>query len=138
MTPQQIRDAIAASPALVALAQAGNTQAIADALSVGRTRLTPTEVGVGTILEVLGLDLGNTLIDTINGAPQYRHIKPLLEQGRLRLDSALVQTTLQGLVPAMLTQSQADALANRARVPDPIAEFTVRCAIIADDGSLLV
>lgn len=35
MTPQQIRDAIAASPALQAHAAAGNTQAIADALSTG-------------------------------------------------------------------------------------------------------
>lgn len=41
MTPQAIRDAIAASPELQALAAAGSTQAIADALSVGRTRVVP-------------------------------------------------------------------------------------------------
>ena len=39
MTPQQIRDAIAASPELTALAAAGNTQGIADALSIGRTKI---------------------------------------------------------------------------------------------------
>ena len=129
MTPQQILDAIAASPELQALAVARNDAAIAAALSVGRTRLVPTEVGVGTILEVLGLDLGNTLIDTINGAPQFRHIRPLMEQGRLRLDSALVQATLQNLVPSMLTQSQANALANRARVPDPVSVASVSAAL---------
>lgn len=37
MTPQQIRDAIAASPALQAMQAAGNHQGIADALSVGLT-----------------------------------------------------------------------------------------------------
>ena len=37
MTPQEIRDAIAASPELQALGQ--DTQAIADALSVGRTKV---------------------------------------------------------------------------------------------------
>ena len=129
MTPQQILDAIAASPELQALAVSRNDAAIAVALSVGRTRLVPTEVGVGTILEVLGLDLGNTLIDTINGAPQFRHIRPLMEQGRLRLDSALVQATLQSLVPSMLTQSQANALANRARVPDPVLVASVSAAL---------
>lgn len=129
MTAQEIRDAIAASQELQELAAIRNDAAIAVILSVGRTKLTPTEVGVGTILEVLGLDLGNTLIDTINAAPQFRHIRPLLEQGRLRLDSALVQTTLQGLVPAMLTQSQADALANRARIPDPIHVSLVSAAL---------
>ena len=129
MTPQQIRDAIAASPELQALAAVRNDLAIATVLSVGRTRLVPTEVGVGTILEVLGLTLGNTLIDTINGAHQFRHIKPLLEQGRLRLDAALVQATIQGLVPSVLTQEQADALASLARVPDPIGVNAVSAAL---------
>ena len=39
MTPQEIRDAIAASPELQALGK--NTQSIADALSVGRKQVKP-------------------------------------------------------------------------------------------------
>lgn len=57
MTPQQIRDAIAASPALQALAAAGNTQGIADALSVGRTSLvsgTITTRGAAALFPSLG------------------------------------------------------------------------------------
>jgi hypothetical protein len=53
MTPQQIRDAIAASPALQAHQAAGNHAAIAAALSVGRTKpqvLEITERGVRAIL----------------------------------------------------------------------------------------
>lgn len=129
MTPQEILDAIAASPELQELAAVRNDAAIATALSVDRTRLVPTEIGVGTILEILGLSVGNSLIDAINGTTEFRHIKPLLEQGRLRLDAALVQGTLQSLVPALLTQAQASALANYARRPDPIPVFRVSAAL---------
>ena len=53
MTADEIRAAIAADPALQALVP--DTQAIAAALSVGRTRYVETQIGVGTIIEVLGL-----------------------------------------------------------------------------------
>lgn len=129
MTPQQILDAIAASPELQALAAVRNDAAIASALSVGRTKLVPTEIGVGTILEILGLSVGNALIDAINNTADFRHIRPLLEQGRLRLDAALVQGTLQSLVPALLTQAQASALANYARKPDPVPVSSVSKAL---------
>lgn len=78
---------------------------IAAALSAGRTRLVPTEVGNGTILEVLGLDAGNALMDVINSEPAFRYVKPLVEQGRLRLDSDLVRSTLQSLAGTVLTQA---------------------------------
>ena len=125
MTPSEIRDAVAASPELQALAAAGATQAIADSLSAGRTRLVPTEVGAGTVLEVLGMSTGNALLDVIANVADFRHVKPLVEQGRLRLDSALVIATMQSLVGTVLTQAQADALKARATVPDPITHTQV-------------
>lgn len=142
MTPQEIRDAIAASPALQALLP--DTQTIADALSVGRTRAVPTDAGNGTVLEALGLSVGNALLDVLYSQAAYRHVKPLLEQGRLRLDSPLAAGALGALVGVEIaagvtfTQAHADALLARAQVPDPLSEFSVRCAIVADDGSLLV
>jgi hypothetical protein len=54
-----------------------------------RTRPMPTEVGTGTILEVLGLNVGNALLDVIYNDPRFRYVKPLVEQGRLRLDLPL-------------------------------------------------
>jgi hypothetical protein len=129
MTLQEIRDAILESNDLQALAAVRNDAAIADALSVGRTRLVRTEIGVGTVLEVLGLSVGNTVLDVIGSDPQFRHIKPLLDQGRLRLDSDLVQGTLQAMVPALLSASQAEALASRARVPDPVPVSLVSAAL---------
>ncbi len=136
MTADEIRAAIAADPALQALVP--DSQAIADALSVGRTRYVETQIGVGTIIEVLGLATANAVLDVIYSAPDYRHVKPLLDQGRLRLDSAFVRGALQSMVPALLTQAQCDALIARAAAPDPVGEYVVRVAIYNDDGSLKV
>lgn len=103
--------------------------AIAAALSVGRTKLQATEVGNGTILETIGLTAGNALLDVLNGAPDFRYVKPLLEQGRLRIDSAMVRATLDTLVPAVITAEQAAALKNLAVVDDPVSVQDVAKAL---------
>lgn len=136
MTHDEIRAAIAADEVLQALVP--DTVALATALSAGRTRFAHTEIGVGTIIEVLGLTTANAVLDVIYSTQDYRHVKPLLDQGRLRLDSPFVRATLQAMVPALLTQVQCDDLLARAQVPDPIGEFDVRCAIFNDDGTLRV
>ena len=137
MNPDEIRAAIAANPALQALVP--DTQAIADALSVGRTRWKHTEIGVGTIIEVLGLSAANPVLDALYAAPDYRHVKPLLDQGRLRLDVVAQAGMLQPLVTSeLLTQAQLDALVARAKEPAPVDEYDVRMAIYNDDGSLKV
>ena len=135
MTHDEIRAAIAADPALQALVP--DTQAIAAALSAGRMRWKHTEIGVGTIIEVLGLAAANPVLDAIYASPDYRHIKPLLDQGRLRLDAVAQAGMLQPLVTGeLLTQAQLDALVARAKEPAPVAEYDVRMAIYNDDGSL--
>ncbi len=102
-----------------------NNTAIAEILSVGRTIAVPTEVGNGTILEVLGFSIGNTLLDAIKTIPEFRHVVPLVEQGRLRLDSPATINALQSLVPAILTQEQANAMKARAYKADPISPAAV-------------
>ena len=137
MTPEEIRAAIAADPALQALVP--DTQAIADALSVGRTRWKYTDIGVGTIIEVLGFAAANPVLDALYASPDYRHVKPLLDQGRLRLDVVAQAGMLQPLVTGgLLTQVQLDALIARAKEPAPVDEYAVRVAIYNDDGSLKV
>ena len=137
MTADEIRAAIAADPALQALVP--DTVALAAALSVGRTRYVETNIGVGTIIEVLGLAAANPVLDALYAAPDYRHVKPLLDQGRLRLDTVAQAGMLQPLVTGgLLTQAQLDALVARAKEPAPVAEYDVRVAIYNDDGSLKV
>lgn len=137
MTADEIRAALAADPALQALVP--DTQAIAAALSVGRTRWKHTEIGVGTIIEVLGLAAANPVLDALYAAPDYRHVKPLLDQGRLRLDAVAQAGMLQPLVTGgLLTQAQLDALIARAKEPAPVDEYAVRVAIYNDDGSMRV
>lgn len=128
MTANEIRAAIAADPALQALVP--DTQAIADALSQGRTRWKRTDIGVGTIIEVLGLAAANPVLDALYASPDYRHVKPLLEQGRLRLDVVAQAGMLHPLVTGgLLTQAQLDALIARAKEADPVDEYQVRVAI---------
>ncbi|MEN6537332.1 MAG: hypothetical protein ABFD60_15475 [Bryobacteraceae bacterium] len=137
MTADEIRAAIAADPALQALVP--DTVALAAALSVGRTRYVETQIGVGTIIEVLGLAAANPVLDALYASPDYRHVKPLLEQGRLRLDAVAQAGMLQPLVTSgLLTQAQLDALIARAKEPAPVDEYAVRVAIYNDDGSMRV
>ena len=69
----------------------------------------------------LGLAAANPVLDALYAAPDYRHVKPLLDQGRLRLDTVAQAGMLQPLVTGgMLTQAQLDALVARAKVDDQI------------------
>ena len=54
-----------------ALLASRDFEAIAAAVSAGRTKPNSKEIGNGTILEVLGLTTGNALLDVINTAPDF-------------------------------------------------------------------
>lgn len=120
-----------------------DSAAIATALSAGRVVTVTTDIGNGTILETLGLEVGNALLDVIGSQPAFRHVAPLLEQGRLRVDSAMVRATLDALVGndlgggVIFTQAHSDALKRLAEQHAPVDEFAVRCLIWADNGDYL-
>lgn len=104
--------------------------AIAVALSAGRTRTVPTEIGNGVVLETIGLASGNALLDAIYTNPDFRYVKPLLEQGRLRIDSPLVRATLDGLTSAgVITPAEADALKALAVQDNPVSSQDVTRAL---------
>lgn len=132
-----LRDEILAKCPAEVLASRDSAQ-IAESVSAGRTKLVPTEIGCGTILETIGLTSGNALLRLIKTAPDFEFVWPLLEQGRLRVDSGLVRMTLGSLVPAMLSRAQADALLALAARPDPVSEYDVRCAAWSDTGEWLL
>lgn len=104
--------------------------AIAEALSVGRTKLVVTEIGNGTILAELGIAAGNQLLDAIYGAPDFKYVVPLLEQGRLDIGSAVTQAALDALaVAGACTQADADKLKALAVKPDPVTPLEVALTI---------
>lgn len=108
--------------------------AIAAAVNVGRTRVAQREVGKGTILEVLGLSAGNAFLDIIDGNSDFRHVKGLVAEGRLRIDSALVQATIDSFVAvAVLTAEQGAALKALGVTADPVT--AAQCAQALDGGA---
>lgn len=141
MTPTEIRVAIQADPALQALVP--DTQAIADALSAGCTRVATRIGGIGTVLEALGPVDGATLLDTLDllraTSSPVKWAWYLIERGELDFGSVATRGMIQQLqIGGVLTAPQASSLLALAEVPDPVDEYTVRRAIYADDGSLLV
>ena len=119
------------SPELLA---ARDVAAITAAVNLGRTKPNTREIGNGTILETLGLEGGNALLDVINSVPDFRHVKPLVEQGRLVIGASLVQSTVRSLVPSVLTAAQADALCALGMEPDPVNQDAVTRACYDDNG----
>lgn len=94
---------------------------IARIVSVSRTKPSSREIGNGTILETVGLSYGNAMLDVLYNAPDFRHVKPLLEQGRLIVGSPLVVATIQSMVPSIMPQEVADRLLELTVEPSPVS-----------------
>lgn len=120
------------SPALVA---SKDYQAIADALSVGRVKAIPTAIGKGTLIGVLGMAVGNAFLDVIDNVPDYRHIKDVIRAGVFDVSLPVSQYGIDAMVPAVLTQEQADALKALGTTPDPVSAAQVEVAMKNDDGT---
>jgi hypothetical protein len=143
MDSQAIRDAITSDPALMALVP--DTQAIADAMSVGRTKY-------GTISRAwfatwaAGTGMRAVIQDTANtqGHPRRSIALSCLDvlagaSDGIDLGNPANLGMIQAWVQAgLMTQADADALIALGTVPDPVSEFEVRRAIYNDDGSLAV
>lgn len=100
----------------------GGLAIIAAAVSAGRTKPSGLEIGKGAVLSSMGLTAGNAFLDMIDSASDFRHVRGLLSDGRLIVSSPLVMRTIQGFVPMLLTQEQADALLALAVISDPVSE----------------
>lgn len=138
MTPDQQAELRATAHASEACAQAlasRDIEELARILSAGRTRPSSLEVGNGTILDVLGIEAGNRLLDHIQVAPEFRHVKPLLDQGRLKIGAAPVQAALQSFATEALSHEDADKLCTLGRDPDPLTPHDVAAALYEPDGT---
>lgn len=103
--------------------------AIAAIFNVGRTKLIDRRIGVGTILETLGIAAGNTFLDVVFNTPDFRYVKFLIERSELNIGSQLVQTTIDSLVPGVLSRPNADALKALGVVEDPVSPYEISLAL---------
>lgn len=116
-----------------------DTASIAAVLSIRDTVKVKTEIGVGLILETIGLESGNALLDAIKATPEFRHVYPLLEQGSLDLSSPLVEMALGMLVQGeVISSSEMQQLLSLCLRPIEVSEDDVKRAIWNDDGSLAI
>lgn len=137
MSIADIRAEIESDPELQALLP--YTAAIAANLTGRETQKVKTEIGIGLILETIGLEAGNALLDAIKATPDFRHVYPLLEQGRLDLSSPLVEMALTGFVQAgVISTSDMNALIGLCMKPVEVSETLVKQAIWHDDGSFAI
>lgn len=123
-----------------------DTQAIADQLAATRKRVVPRLGGIGVVLEVLGPEVGATVLDALDAlkstSSPVKWVWVLITRGDLDFGSAATRGMIQALGAQQVfgpdSATIASALLSIAEVPDVVDELDVRRAIYADDGSLLV
>lgn len=109
--------------------------ALAQLLSSGRTCANEREIGYGTILETIGIEAGNRLIDHIQAASDMRHVVPLLQQGRLRIGSPVAQAALRQFGADVLSPAAAEVLCALGMQPEQLTAAQVAAALFNADGS---
>ena len=114
ITLEQIQ---ALDPALIA---SHDYQAIADAVNIGRTKVTQKLGGIGLVLETLGPEGGATLLDALQGqtatVPALKWAWYLIERGELDFGSAATR----GMINALITEPAKSLLLAVAEVADPV------------------
>ena len=141
MTPEQIRAAINADPAILALMP--DTQAIANALSVGKTKVgTVSRAWLATWSASNGMRAIMQDVSETTGHP-LRSIAlatlDVLAGAADGIDLSLPQNVamVQAWVTAgTMPQIEADNLIALATTPDPISDREVVIALYNDNGSL--
>lgn len=144
MTPQEIRAAIAASAELQALASYGASQAIADALSVGRTKTVSHFASERGILErfPLGPVAGDAMLTKLDAFAATAHpmasivkraMKFLAQPEGLDIGSPATQGLLDQLaVGGVITVEERAGLKVMATVPNPVPVADVEIALRAE------
>lgn len=115
-----------------------DSQRIADQVNVGRVKPSSVKVGKGLIVRTIGLAAANTVLDQIDAAPDYRHVRHLLVAGELDAWDPIFQGALKSLEEQeVLSKEGATALLALGAEPDPVSEFDVRKACWSDAGEWL-
>ena len=139
MSPEkqaELRAAVRANPACADALAVKDCQVIAALMSVGRIRPSGLEVGNGTILATIGIEAGNTLLDHISNDPDMRYVRPLLDQGRLKVGSPVAQGAIRSFAAGgVVSTEDADKLCALGMEPDPLTPQDVAEALFHPDGA---
>ena len=149
MTPAEIRAEVAASPALQAFlgATAGdsNIEGLAAALSSGRTKIVSHFASERGVLDRYpgGPVAADALLTKLENFGNGQHplagvvrraVKFLGTPEGIDLGSNGVQTMLNALTPALLTEVERDGLRSMAAVPVTLSPSEVQSALFDDMG----
>ena len=119
------------SPTLLATR---DTQAIVDAVNVGRVKVSQKLGGIGVVMESLGPVDGAALLDQLETmsakVPAVKWAFVLINPGELDFGSAATRAMIDQLIPG----PAGVALKATAEVADPVSEFDVRRACWSDAG----
>jgi hypothetical protein len=107
--------------------------ALAEALSVGRTKVVTSPIGIGTVLAAMapsGGDFLNALESMGAIDSNVKWALKMIEQGTFDVGHPVTRAQLQAFAVAVPTMvAGIDALLNVALVPDVVTEHDIRCAI---------
>ena len=99
-------------------------------LSEGRTRPKERLIGIGTVLETLGMTDGTAFLGFIESQTSLKYVWKLIEQSNLNIASPLVAQAMTGFVRAgVITQANADKLIALGVEPDPVTFAQVAKAL---------
>ena len=136
MNSAEILAAIAASPDLIVLSAAGNTQAIADAISVGRTKVTKVAIAdVQAYLQTQGLWWGIKAVAADDAHLAQSAAIAVLDVANARYENIdmtlpIVAQMLGGLVAtSVISQANMDALVGMGVMPNPVDHTQVGAAL---------
>lgn len=147
MTPSQLdaleslvgraltQDEITAIDACITETNRNDTE-ITRILSIGRTQLVKKTIGKGDVLDAIGLEAGNALLDAVEANTLFRHVKSELDRGDLDVSRPIVRASLDGMVGVVtgFTQAHAEAVKALAEAPNPLQLIDVSRVLNTAEG----
>ena len=131
-----LRDEILSRPDCAAALALRDCGALAEIMSVGRTKTIDLNIGYGTVLEALGAEAGAAFLDALTALAANGTSSPvkwalkLLDRGELNIGSSATRAQLDALAAvSVMPQAVADALKGLALVPDVISASQVQQAL---------
>lgn len=113
-----------------------NDTEITRVLSIGRTHLVKKNISKGDVLDAIGFDAGNALLDAVDSNPLFRHVKSELDRGDLDVSRPIVRQAIDAMAGNIVGfyQSDADTIKALAEEPNPLQLIDVSRMLNTAEG----